>query len=59
MREAWFISDCIHTGYQDVLRMTPRERRYILEFIQDKQEMTQKELEKAKDAADSGRRWHA
>lgn len=35
VKEAYLISKHIHTSYYDILKMTPVEREYILEFIAD------------------------
>lgn len=34
----------MHTSYTDALRMSYIERQYILSFIKDKQDATQKEI---------------
>lgn len=31
----WFISKSCNTSYEGVLKMTPREREYVLEFIKE------------------------
>ena len=48
VEECYFISKNCNTSYRDVLEMTPLEKDYILSFIQQEQEQTQKQLEQIK-----------
>lgn len=48
VKECWFISDHIHTSYNDVLDMSFQERIYLSEYIHDKIEATNKAIEEIK-----------
>ncbi len=48
VRECWYISDNIHTSYNDVLNMSILERLYLVRFINEKIENTNKALEEAR-----------
>lgn len=41
VKEAYLISKSIHTPYSDILKMTPLEREYMLEFIAEEINKTQ------------------
>jgi len=45
VKECWYISDNLNTSYTDVLDMSFQERYYLITFINDKQEQTQKAIE--------------
>jgi hypothetical protein len=47
-KECWFISDQLHTSYTDVLDISYQERVYLIHFIGEKQEATQKAIDQAK-----------
>lgn len=47
-KECYLISKNSSTSYDDVLRMTPIEREYWLEFIQDEFKKTQEMIDKSK-----------
>lgn len=47
VRECWYISDNCHTSYADVLDLSFQERLYLVECINNKQEATQKAMERA------------
>lgn len=46
VKERYFISRSINTSYNDVGRITPTERKYILEFISDEVKKTQDLIDK-------------
>ena len=46
VKEAYLISKNIHTSYNDVLKMTPVEREYVLEFINEEITKTQEYISK-------------
>lgn len=48
VKERYLISKTINTSYNDLGEITPAERRYLLEFIQEELEMKNKLMEKAK-----------
>ena len=45
VEECYFISHQIHTSYADVLKITPRERLYMMEFLTKEAEALQKARE--------------
>ena len=45
MEECYFISHQIHTTYSDLLKITPRERAYLMEFLSKEAEAIQKARE--------------
>lgn len=48
--ECYVISKSINTSYTDLMKITPTERSYMVEFINKEYDETQKELQKLKDA---------
>lgn len=46
VKERYFISRSINTSYNDVGKITPTERKYILEFISDEVKKTQDLIDK-------------
>lgn len=46
VKERWFISKNINTSYNDLGKITPRERDYLLEFIVDEQKRTEEYIKK-------------
>lgn len=48
VEEAYYISHQINTSYTDVLKISPRERSYMLEFINDELQRQKESLEKMK-----------
>ena len=46
VKERYFISRSINTSYSDVGKITPTERKYILEFISDEVKKTQDLIDK-------------
>jgi hypothetical protein len=52
VKECYLISKNVNTSYIDVMKMTPQERNYLLEFIaeeiQRKQELTEQVMNKSK-----------
>ena len=48
VKECYIISKNSNTSYQDVLRMTPTERDYILSYISEEFTKTQEIIEKNK-----------
>lgn len=47
VEECYFISHQIHTTYSDLLRITPRERLYMMEFLTKEAEALQKDREES------------
>lgn len=45
VEECYFISHQIHTTYSDLLKITPRERAYLMEFLSKEAEAIQKARE--------------
>jgi len=45
IEECYYISHTINTSYNDILKVSPRERQYMLEFLQE-------ELQKQKESRD-------
>lgn len=45
VRECWYISDQTHTSYADVLDLSVAERIYLIRFINEKIENTNRALE--------------
>lgn len=45
VKECWFISDQTHTSYTDVLDLSVAERIYLIRFINEKIENTNKAIE--------------
>lgn len=58
IQECWYITDQLHTSYDEALHISYIERQYLLAFIRDKQDATQKELERLESArrANKGRK---
>lgn len=56
VRECWFISDNLHTSYTDVLDISYQERLFLIEFIRQKQEETEKAMVKAQQEAKNKRK---
>ena len=52
VEECYFISHQIHTTYLDLLKITPRERLYLLEFLTREAEEMQKAREDAQQKLD-------
>ena len=48
VKECYLISKNSNTSYTDVLKITPLERNYILEFIIEGEKRNQEVIEKAK-----------
>lgn len=48
VRECWFISENLNTSYTDILDISSVERAYLLEFIHEKHEATQKAIDEAR-----------
>ena len=48
IEECYFISHQIHTSYTDLLKVTPRERSYMLEFINDELRRQKESIERIK-----------
>jgi hypothetical protein len=48
VKECYFITKNTSTTYSDILQMTPTERGYILEFLQEEFKKQQEQLEKIK-----------
>ena len=53
VRECWYISDCLHTSYTDVLDLSYAERVYLIEFINAKNDATKKAFEEARQSVKS------
>lgn len=51
---AYAISHQINTSYVDVLAMTPRERDYLCEFLEDEMERFRKSMDKIKESSKVG-----
>lgn len=45
VKERWFIAKQAHIGYSDTAEMTPIERTYIMEFIQEEYQKTKEAIE--------------
>ena len=45
VRERYFISKSMNTSYNELGKITPLERKYILEFIVEEKEREQKAIE--------------
>ncbi len=50
VQERYLISKSINTSYTDTAKITPLERKYILEFIADEMKKTQQLIEQSKQA---------
>ena len=48
MQERYLISKYCHTSYNELGEITPTERSYLVEFIEEEIEKQKEELEKAK-----------
>lgn len=48
VKECYFITKNTSTTYSDILQMTPTERGYILEFLQEEFKKQQEQLDKIK-----------
>lgn len=53
VQERYFISKNINTSYNDIGKIAPIEREYLLEFIVDEQKQTQKKLDELKNQRSS------
>jgi len=51
VKERWYISKSINTSYNDLGKITPREKDYILEFIIEENKRTEDYIKKQKEAA--------
>lgn len=47
VEECYFISHQINTSYTDLLKITPRERSYLIEFLNREAEAIQKQREES------------
>ena len=47
VEECYFISHQIHTTYSDLMKITPRERMYLMEFLTTEAESLQKAREES------------
>ena len=47
VKECWYVSDNLHTSYTDVLNLSYQDRVYLIEYINEKKEATQKAFEEA------------
>ena len=63
VEECYFISHQIHTTYSDLLKITPRERLYLMEFLikeseelKKNREESQRKIEERMDELKSSRR---
>lgn len=50
VKECYFISKNCNTSYVDLMNITPVERNYLLEFIQDEIRKTQEAVQQVKDS---------
>lgn len=48
VKECYLVSKCINTSYNDVLKLTPTERNYILEFLNEEAQQRKEIIEKQK-----------
>ncbi len=48
IEECYYISHQIHTSYNDLLKVTPRERTYMLKFISEELQKQKESIEKVK-----------
>ena len=48
VEECYFISHQIHTSYNDILKISPREREYMLEFLNEELKKQKESLDKIK-----------
>lgn len=48
VKECYLISKNSNTSYTDVMKITPQERNYILEFIEGEAKRNQELMEKSK-----------
>ena len=48
VKECYIISKNINTSYTDLLKITPTERKYIIEFLMEEYDKTREEIEKIK-----------
>jgi len=48
VEECYFISHQINTSYTDLLKITPRERSYMLEFLNEELRKQKESLDKLK-----------
>lgn len=53
-QECYWVSKYVHTSYNDVQDMTPKERELIISFITDELEKQEKEIEKQNEKRNSG-----
>ena len=49
VKECYYISKHTHTSYSDTLNMTPTERRYWIDFINEDFKRNEEELRKIRD----------
>lgn len=55
VQECYVISKNLNTSYTDLMKVTPTERGYMLEFLNEEYDRTQRELQKIKDAQEESR----
>ena len=48
VKECWYISDNIHTSYNEVLDLSFQERLYIIECINEKLKATKEAIDQSK-----------
>lgn len=48
VKECWYISDNIHTSYNEILDITPREKSLLIKFINNKFKAEKEALDRAK-----------
>ena len=48
VEECYYISHQINTSYTDILKISPREREYMLEFLSEELKKQKESLEKMK-----------
>lgn len=47
IEECWFISKSINTSYTDILQISPLERKYLIDVIQESNRREKEEFDKA------------
>jgi hypothetical protein len=47
VKECWYISDNLHTSYTDVLNLSYQDRVYLIEYINEKKDATNRAIEEA------------
>ena len=53
VRECYLISRVIHTSYDDIMKITPLERNYLLQLVREENDIREKELAKEKEALEA------